>query len=677
MGLAAANRGGIDCSTPPCTASCSSTPLPPPPQPTLSTFGLLITGRLELRNELLSALSAGNTVWEDRYCVLTRKGLHYYVRAKKGNLEVKDIFGKHEGSVAIKDIAHIEVDGPRPLEITLVTRGPGRNYTFRARTEEAVARWKSTLQTAVQSQGASLFSSMVNLRASASFPNVPSLLDFGVPPPVVSDNLSHLSLASHSLSLSLLLETGLPWGVGTTIDSCKHRLSLSKDVLSAHLEGGGVASIPLAQTVRRAPAGSLVVPVQPACVHSHIRMSWSVVTRPASSGAAGGGLTRSPKPAITLVYGVGIFGFIAAAAFSGGLFQGVCWLVCSAMLRFLLGAVRSFRGTSAADGRAWSICFSAVPASEVSEGSHGFGVRGPGSGSSEGSYGSPSSVHFNEAIFEAGGEGRPRCDTDGDMKMDALLAHICSSEHSVLYDATVALREALPPPGSRELPFQKLLDALDAGVLGVLGALGPSLLLVVKNDQSNLRKARHAAAAAAAAGMRCATVREVFDSEIAAGLHTLSAPADHPANGSLADSNGNKSHEASSAVLSDPSAAMSILWMSRSLDLTISLMDELMQEEDALGTPLSCSSAAALQRAYASVLEPYHGWLIRKTFSVVSSQAPGYEAMTRLLSPGVGDAERQSVVQSEMRAFIDAGRPVIKLLRELFAEMRLEDTRRV
>ena len=47
----------------------------------LSSFGILLTGRLELRNELLSALSLGKVgVWDERYFVLTRKGLHFYVR---------------------------------------------------------------------------------------------------------------------------------------------------------------------------------------------------------------------------------------------------------------------------------------------------------------------------------------------------------------------------------------------------------------------------------------------------------------------------------------------------------------------------------------------------------------------------------------------------------------------
>ena len=85
----------------------------------MANFGLLLTGRLELRNDLLSALAGvgglrlerigrvagatppyppdaspqlhvavGNSVWDERYFVLTRKGLHYYVR-EKGDLKAR------------------------------------------------------------------------------------------------------------------------------------------------------------------------------------------------------------------------------------------------------------------------------------------------------------------------------------------------------------------------------------------------------------------------------------------------------------------------------------------------------------------------------------------------------------------------------------------------------------
>ena len=60
----------------------------------------------------------------------------------------------------------------------------------------------------------------------------------------------------------------------------------------------------------------------------------------------------------------------------------------------------------------------------------------------------------------------------------------------------------------------------------------------------------------------------------------------------------------------------------------------------------------ALGCAYASQLEQYHGWLIRKTFGIVSAQAPDYPTVLRLLSPGLAEDERESVVRTEMKAFV-------------------------
>ena len=60
----------------------------------------------------------------------------------------------------------------------------------------------------------------------------------------------------------------------------------------------------------------------------------------------------------------------------------------------------------------------------------------------------------------------------------------------------------------------------------------------------------------------------------------------------------------------------------------------------------------ALGCAYTSQLEQYHGWLIRKTFGIVSAQAPDYPTVLRLLSPGLAEDERESVVRTEMKAFV-------------------------
>jgi hypothetical protein len=113
--------------------------LPPRVQPSvsngLSSFGILLTGRLELRNDLLSALSLGKAgVWDERYFVLTRKGLHFYVRqsaaedAQGRKVETSgDLFGQHEGSVAIRAMRKVVPSGAEEqLVFTIQTSGLGR-----------------------------------------------------------------------------------------------------------------------------------------------------------------------------------------------------------------------------------------------------------------------------------------------------------------------------------------------------------------------------------------------------------------------------------------------------------------------------------------------------------------------------------------------------------------------
>ena len=201
----------------------------------LSSFGILLTGRLELRNDLLSTLSLGKDVWEERYFVLTRKGLHYYLREKgKANGHGRDLFGHHEGSVAIRAMREVDVGGGddhRPLVFTLKTHGLGRDYTLRARSPELFQRWSATIASAIdeiQNPRDGMLGegrSMIFASRSSSFPRVPSLFDFRAQPPK-TDNLTHLVLRSSALKLDVLLESGLPWGVSTTLCARRHKLRL-------------------------------------------------------------------------------------------------------------------------------------------------------------------------------------------------------------------------------------------------------------------------------------------------------------------------------------------------------------------------------------------------------------------------------------------------------------------
>ena len=271
------------------------------PDPSLATFGIVLTGRLGLRNDLLSTFTVGNDVWDERYFVLTRKGLHYYLRQRDSNdANRRDIFGEHEGSIALGNIALVDVGGEdmqRKLTFVVVSKSGGRKYTLKADSAELYQRWVATLQVAINPAGApgngspgsgtgrnnsGTYAGMRSgMRSSSSFPRVPTLLDFRSPPR--TDNLLNVTLFSSSLGLEVLLECGLPWGVQTTVSRTRHHVtcalipsgqSSSLDALRLVLEGGATASIPLARTLLRRSHGSAIVPLQSPTAHKAIRLSW-------------------------------------------------------------------------------------------------------------------------------------------------------------------------------------------------------------------------------------------------------------------------------------------------------------------------------------------------------------------------------------------------------------------
>ena len=79
---------------------------------------------------------------------------------------------------------------------------------------------------------------------------------------------------------------------------------------------------------------------------------------------------------------------------------------------------------------------------------------------------------------------------------------------------------------------------------------------------------------------RCASLRGLLQTESASGIHKAGG------------------------VLADPSAAIALLWMRRSLQFLVHLLHELCEQ----GT----SVAAAMRAAYDAHLEPYHGWVLKQ-----------------------------------------------------------------
>ena len=87
-------------------------------------------------------------------------------------------------------------------------------------------------------------------------------------------------------------------------------------------------------------------------------------------------------------------------------------------------------------------------------------------------------------------------------------------------------------------------------------------------------------------------------------------------------------------------------------------------------------SLEAFRGAYTDELQPYHKWLLRQTFSISISHAPGYTDFALAIGPGLGDAERDQVIDGEISALLRAGEPLVRALRASYAQLQMDDVRR-
>jgi len=250
-------------------------------------------------------------------------------------------------------------------------------------------------------------------------------------------------------------------------------------------------------------------------------------------------------------------------------------------------------------------------------------------------------------------------------------------------------------------------------VVQVLSALGPGMLILVKNDQANLRKVREAAAAASSSsGTRVAqSVRALCEDELRRGIHTpgdvvsppaSASPAPPPSRGRMAafpPSTISRSLAGCTggASLHDPSAAMALLWLKRTLAFTLIIMENLLHakrihddellvqaaeeldldHEEAEPPSLADAVVDAIRDGYAKTVRPFHSWLLRKTFDLVSTQMPSLDEAMVMMGPGLGEADRVETFFADVRMYVNEGRPVAAALDALFAELKLEDLRQV
>mmetsp|Transcript_21390 Transcript_21390/g.46444 ORF Transcript_21390/g.46444 Transcript_21390/m.46444 type:complete len:269 (-) Transcript_21390:163-969(-) len=195
-----------------------------------------------------------------------------------------------------------------------------------------------------------------------------------------------------------------------------------------------------------------------------------------------------------------------------------------------------------------------------------------------------------------------------------------------------------------EIDTSRLLRACRAH-LELMKSGGAAMCLVAKDLESNLHKAE---ALFKKSPKECKTLASLLELERKGDIH-----------------NGN--------VLSDPSAAMGLLWIRRSLAFQSHLFESLM-------SPDGQHPKDAAYQAYNKHLSPYHGWMLRTVFPASLSQMPQRAVfLSKFGEVDIEDLdhEQESKIVRKLGAFIGTLEHLINEWKDCFEKFGLEDTRRV
>lgn len=156
---------------------------------------------------------------------------------------------------------------------------------------------------------------------------------------------------------------------------------------------------------------------------------------------------------------------------------------------------------------------------------------------------------------------------------------------------------------------------------------------------------------------RPATLLGLLESEVQAGMHRPGGRGEP-------------------RVLKDPSAAIALVWVRRSLAFQTSLLGTLAEDR-------ASTLAAVAGEAYKSHLERYHTWILKSTFRMGLSAMPSRaEFLHRLTAGGLrGEAlsealpserEREGVCYEEMAELAEVQARIVDEVGRLLVALQLE-----
>jgi hypothetical protein len=131
---------------------------------------------------------------------------------------------------------------------------------------------------------------------------------------------------------------------------------------------------------------------------------------------------------------------------------------------------------------------------------------------------------------------------------------------------------------------------------------------------------------------------------------------------------------AAHAVLKDPSGAIGALWIRRAIAFQTQMYTTLLDDP-------SKEPKDAGMGAYKSVLAPFHGWTLQHLYGVgIAATTPPRKQFLATLA-GVEESEfgprQEAALQRDLRQLVNQWEPLLEQWRTVYAELELEDTRRV
>lgn len=168
--------------------------------------------------------------------------------------------------------------------------------------------------------------------------------------------------------------------------------------------------------------------------------------------------------------------------------------------------------------------------------------------------------------------------------------------------------------------------------------------LAIKNDEANFEKVRAAweEQREANAMRNPATLRALLEAEKASGIH------------------------GAKGALADPSAAIALVWMRRSLKFQNAIFEGMVADK-------AGQTSAIAREAYKDNLEGYHNFWLKNTFRAGLSAIPKRDDFLIRLGPGLGESEREAVVYPEMSELVEVQNQVSSLLGGMLVEFDFEE----